>query len=95
VKSRETASRITDGLERDGARLPAGFVPTAVSDSDVAGAVRVITFDVTLPTKESSRVERWDALPAFSDGYEPASRAILTKIEVLIRELEKTTKRKG
>lgn len=30
---------------------------------------------------------RWDGLPAFSDGYDAANRAITSKVESLLREL--------
>jgi arsenate reductase len=82
-------SRITEGLERDGLRLSDGFTPTALSGTDMAQAIRIVSFDVILPTmRDSSRFVRWDGLPAFSDGYDAANRAITSMVESLIRELQ-------
>jgi arsenate reductase len=82
-------SRITVGLERDGFRLPDGFTPTALSGTDMASAIRIVSFDVKLPTmRDSSRFVRWDGLPAFSDGYDAANGAIRSKVESLIRDLQ-------
>ena len=58
-------------------------------------AARVVTFDVTLPVSpNASRLTRWDSLPAFSDGYGPASAAIAAKVDALVRELETAAKKK-
>jgi arsenate reductase len=82
-------SRISEGLERDGLRLPDGFTPTALSGTDMAQATRIVSFDVILPTmRDSSRFVRWDALPAFSDGYDAANGAIRSRVESLIRDLQ-------
>jgi arsenate reductase (thioredoxin) len=83
---------IADGLRRDGLAVPAGFVPTLVSSQEVANATRVVAFDVTLPGATASR---WDKLPAFSDGYDAASRAIADRVEALVRELESISKKKN
>jgi arsenate reductase len=89
----EVPRRIIDGLERDGLQLPDGFAPTPLSGPDVASATRVVTFDVTLPTlRDGSGSVPWDGLPAFSDGFDAAHRAIKTKVESLIRELLATRK---
>jgi hypothetical protein len=88
-------SRITEGLHRDGLRLPDGFTPTALSAKDMAQAIRIVSFDVKLPTmQESSRFVRWDGLPAFSDSYDAANRAITSMVESLIRELHAAGKAK-
>lgn len=82
-------SRITEGLQRDGLRLPDGFTPTALSGTDMASAIRIVSFDVKLPTmRDSSRFVRWDGLPAFSDGYDAANGVIRSKVESLIRDLQ-------
>jgi arsenate reductase len=88
-------SRITEGLERDGLRLPDGFTPTALSGTDMAQAIRIVSLDVILPTmRDSSRFVRWDGLPAFSDGYDTANRAITSMVESLIPELHDAGKAK-
>lgn len=85
---------ISNGLETDGLALPPGFLPTAVAAADVTNATRVVTFDVTLPKATTgAAVTRWDTLPAFSDGYAPASAAIAQKVDALLRELA-TVKKK-
>lgn len=82
-------SRITEGLERDELRLPDGFTPTVLSGTDMAQAIRIVSFDVILSTmRDSSRFVRWDGLPAFSDGYDAANGAIRSKVESLIRDLQ-------
>ena len=87
--------RIIDGLENEGLKVPAGFSPSAVSVKDVNAATQVVTFDVTLPTQtDAPRVSRWDNLPAFSDGYGPASEAVRRKVRSLITELESLTRKK-
>ena len=86
---------ITNGLSTEKMSVPAGFKPTPVAANDVAGASKVVTFDVTLPvTAEASKLSRWDKMPAFSDGYGPASAAIATKVEALVNELAAAVKKK-
>src|SRR5688500_13776071 len=36
-------SRISEGLKRDGLRLPDGFTPTALSGTDMAQAIRIVS----------------------------------------------------
>lgn len=84
---------ISAGLKSDGLSLPAGFTPAHVGAEDASGAVRVVTFDVTLPTATPKTPTPWDGLPAFSDGYAPASAAIRAKVETLIGELQATSKK--
>ena len=85
--------RIVAGLKGEGLSLPAGFTPAPVSAKDVAGAARVVTFDVSLPaTAEASSITRWNGLPALSDGFGPANAAIKARVEALINELEAAKK---
>jgi arsenate reductase len=79
---------IRQGLQGEQLVLDAAFTPTLVTADDVRGAARVITFDVTLPADAgTAAVTRWDALPAFSDGYAAASAAIAAKVEALVSAL--------
>ena len=88
-------ARISDGLKSEGLTVPAGFLPVLVTSRDTNAAFRVVTFDVTLPVAtDALRVNRWDSLPAFSDGYGPASAAIAAKVDALVRELETAAKKK-
>ena len=86
---------IATGLSTEKLSVPAGFKPTAVAASDVAGASKVVTFDVTVPVADASKLSRWDKLPAFSDGYAPASAAIAAKVEALVNELAAAAKKKN
>jgi len=87
-------ARISDGLKAQGLIVPAGFSPVLVTSEDVNAAARVVTFDVTLSiATDVSRLDRWDSLPAFSDGYVPASAAIAAKVDTLLRELERAAKK--
>lgn len=87
-------ARISDGLKSQGLIVPAGFSPVLVTSEDVKAAGRVVTFDVTLPiATDASRLNQWDSLPGFSDGYGPASAAIAAKVDALLRELERAAKK--
>ncbi len=85
---------ISQGLQKEGLAVAPGFAPVEVTPSDVSTAARVVTFDVRLPIgTEAPQVIQWDGLPAFSDGYGPASAAIAAKVETLLRELERSLKK--
>ena len=85
---------ISTGLKSEGLSVPAGFRPSLVAQADVATAARIVTFDVSLPVASgSTQVTRWDKLPAFSDGYGPASAAIAARVDALLGELARTAKR--
>lgn len=88
-------ARVRDGLRADGAALDTSFTPTRVAGDDVASAVRVITFDVKLPAgiAAPSRVTNWTGVSAVSDGYDPARNDIVSRVEVLVEELGRTTQR--
>jgi protein-tyrosine-phosphatase len=85
---------ISQGLQKEGLAVAPGFAPVLVTPSDVSTAARVVTLDVRLPVgTEAAQVIQWDGLPAFSDGYGPASAAIAAKVETLVRELERSMKK--
>ena len=87
---------ITNGLATEKMSVPAGFTPTQVAATDVAGASKVVTFDITLPVSaDASKLSRWDKMPALSDGYGPASAAIATKFEAIISEIATTKKKQN
>lgn len=83
---------IREGLEAERVVLDAAFTPTLVTAADVRDAARVVTFDITLPPDAQATVTRWDALPAFSDGYAAASAAIAAKVEALVSTLGQDAK---
>jgi arsenate reductase len=88
-------ARISEGLAAEGLTVPHSYAPAPVSADDVNAAARVITFDVSLPAwHPGGTVTSWNGLPAFSDAYRPASEAIASRVDALLRELEKTMKKR-
>ena len=77
--------RIRNGLEAEGMTVNGSFAPTRLTPGDFAAASHVVVFDVAMPARE--KVERWDGLPAFSDGYAAASAAIRMRVEALVGRL--------
>jgi protein-tyrosine-phosphatase len=75
-----------DGLERDGLR-PLDDAPKLLDAGELANARRVVAF-CTVPDSYSYNrpIERWD-VPAVSDDYETARRAIVSRVAHLVREL--------
>lgn len=75
-------------LERDGFDIGL-WRPTAVSEEDVRGARLVVTFDVSLPSKVDTGIERWDGRPAASKDYVVGRDAIAEHIERLVADLKR------
>jgi catechol 2,3-dioxygenase-like lactoylglutathione lyase family enzyme/protein-tyrosine-phosphatase len=75
------------GLARDGLRpLDAG--PSRLRAEDLANATRVVAFcDLAAHASHRGPVERWDDIPAVSDDYDAARRAIVSRVERLVSEL--------
>ena len=75
-----------DGLERDGLR-PLDDAPRRLDAGELANATRVVAF-CTVPNSYSysGPIERWD-VPAVSDDYDTARRAIVSRVERLVRDL--------
>jgi arsenate reductase (thioredoxin) len=76
---------VRDGMTAEGLTVDQRFTPTRFSASDIRTAPRVIVFDVPMPS--GNHIERWDGLPAFSNGYSAASLAIRQRVEQLIRAM--------
>jgi arsenate reductase (thioredoxin) len=76
-----------NGLARDGLR-PLDDAPTRLSPEDLSGAMTVVSF-CTLPDIYSycGPLERWEGIPAVSDDYDTARRAIVQRIETLVEQL--------
>lgn len=76
-----------NGLARDGLR-PLDDAPRVLARDDLASAIQVVTF-CALPGPYSSRgpIERWDDIPAVSEDYDRAQRAIVLRVERLVNEL--------
>jgi protein-tyrosine-phosphatase len=79
----DVAATLIDALPDQGL---GGYVPRAVTAADLRSASRVITFNLDaddLPFS-SSRLERWDDIPAVSDDFNAAREAIGRHLQELI-----------
>jgi arsenate reductase len=75
-----------DGLERDGLR-PLDDAPKLLDAGELANATQVVAFcAVSDSYSYNGPIERWD-VPAVSDDYDTARRAIVSRVEHLVREL--------
>lgn len=70
--------------------------PILVTQSDINFADEIITFDCSLPTKDSlsNKVSKWNGIPPISKDYQAARNEIVSKVQVLIAELTKKRKKK-
>jgi protein-tyrosine-phosphatase len=62
----------------------AGRVPASARAADLGKAARVIAFGC--PMEGLTRVEQWADCPAVSDGFEPAWRYIVRRVDQLLAE---------
>jgi arsenate reductase len=76
---------VRDGMKAEGLKVDQRFTPTRFSALDLRDASRVVVFDVPMPS--AHQIQRWDGLPAFSEGYAAASLAIRQRVEELLRTL--------
>lgn len=76
-----------NGLARDGLR-PLDDAPTLLADEELSGAMKVVTF-CTLPDAYAFHgpLERWEDIPAVSEDYDTARRAIVQRVEKLVEKL--------
>jgi protein-tyrosine-phosphatase len=76
------------GLVADGLGAPSGR-PRHVTLHDLALADRVVTFgcEVSRWQRAAVSIERWDDVPAVSDGYEAARTRIVARVERLVGSL--------
>jgi arsenate reductase (thioredoxin) len=83
------------GLTEDGFDV-SSLKPLLVTSSDINNAFRIVTFDCTLPEKDSTlqTVAQWNGIPPISKDYKVARDQIVEKVEALISELPKKSKRK-
>jgi arsenate reductase (thioredoxin) len=84
----EIPPRVNQGLLSDGIDVR-GRRPRRVTPADVEQASHVVTFACDLGALESrSRTrERWEDVPAVSDGYEPARDVIVARVTRLLDDL--------
>jgi len=81
--------RAVAGLKADGIDVPAGK-PSAISDSDVAGATHIFAIGCTLPDKAlaSGKASDWSDVPD-DQGYAPMRDAIVRHVKALLDELKR------
>jgi hypothetical protein len=65
-----------------------GFVPTRLTQSDLAGAWRIVSFGPRLLSllPPGASFEHWSDVPAVSDGFKAARNAMLPGLRRLIDE---------
>jgi protein-tyrosine-phosphatase len=86
----EIAPRVVKELAAEGVDLR-GRRPRPVTAADVATATRIVSFGCDLATLgPRAPVDRWDDVPAVSDGYETARDAIDRRLARLVDELART-----
>lgn len=74
------------GLTADGLR-PVDDAPMLLTASDIATAVRIISFGAVPLSTGPSPSESWTQVPAVSDGYARARDAMMPELRRLVREL--------
>jgi arsenate reductase (thioredoxin) len=81
------------GLTEDGFDIQ-NMKPILVTQRDINFATQIITFDCSLPTKDSlsSKVSKWNGIPPISRDYQVARNEIVSKVEGLISDLQKKKK---
>jgi protein-tyrosine-phosphatase len=85
----EIASPVVRELLAEGIDLQ-GVRPRPVTAADVASASRIVTFACDLAAfGPRVAVDRWDDVPAVSDGYEMAREAIDARVAQLIDEMDR------
>lgn len=86
IAPRVVAELLAEGIDVRGAH------PRRVTPADVASAARIVSFGCDLGALAPSvPVDRWDDVPAVSDGYEAARAAIDARLARLVDALDKTT----
>jgi protein-tyrosine-phosphatase len=74
------------GLAADGL-TPRPHRPRPVTLYDLASATRVVSFGCDVTPTAAQPVERWDEVPAVSEGYAAARERIVARVERLVVEL--------
>jgi len=85
----EVPEKIKSGLLADG--FPGDpLKPKLVADKEIGNAARVITLGCELPKtaqQAGRKITDWSNLPAVSSGYADARKAIVERVERLVKEL--------
>jgi arsenate reductase len=83
----QVAPRVVKELLAEGIDVQ-GLQPRLVTSEDVASASRIVTFGCDVAALGPQvPVDRWDDVPAVSDGYEEARDAIDARVARLVDEL--------
>jgi protein-tyrosine-phosphatase len=83
----EIAPRVARALLAEGIDVQS-LRPRLVTAADVASASRIVSFGCDLAALDPKvAVDRWDDVPAVSDGYEAAREAIDARVARLVDEL--------
>ena len=77
-------ARVVQGLRDDGIDVQ-GRRPRRPTAADVDGATVVVSFcDLAELAPHARRIERWDDVPAVSEGFEQARDAIVARVSRLL-----------
>jgi len=70
----------------------AAFKPRLLEKADASAAARVVAIGVDIGEVKATagtRLERWDDIPPFAESYPRARKVIRSRIDALLRRLEK------
>jgi protein-tyrosine-phosphatase len=81
IAPRVVTELLAEGIDLRGRR------PRRVTDADLASASCIVTFGCDLAVAPTTRVERWDDVPAVSDDYRRARAAIDARLVRLVEDL--------
>jgi protein-tyrosine-phosphatase len=86
----EVPKLVRDGLKADGHDVGA-MKPTKVSEGDLKGATRIVSFgpDLTPLLAQGATVMDWSATPSVSEDYRAARDYIRKKLEDLVKDMKK------
>ena len=86
---------IADALAGDGFDVK-GFTPRGLEVSELTTAARIVAIGVdgrAFPPTVGGRVEKWEAIPPTSEGYEATREALKARVQALIEKLEPKERR--
>ena len=82
----ELTPAAVNGLAADGL-IPAPRHPRPVTLHDLHTATHIVSFGCDVAAPRGQRVERWDDVPAVSEGYEGARARIVERLQRLVGDL--------
>jgi len=83
------SARTIKGLTDDGINID-GWKPQLVSDKDIKNAYKIVTFDCTVPSENSSALlEQWNGTPSPSKEFDSYRQIVMDKVKQLVEELPK------